>query len=170
LIDKYFPSYWKEMNLTRDQFIGLGKQTQSWGDTFSMPVLALHLSERCNAVSELHGEVARKMWNFLWPDREAKDVPIESITNGVHMGFWLARRMRLLFDRYLGIDWMEHMDDPDLWTRVEQIPDLELWDVRRHLKRKLISYAIESAREIGRAASTMQARSSQTASCWTNTR
>jgi glycogen phosphorylase len=147
LIDKYFPSYWEEMKLTRDQFIELGKQTQSWGDTFSMPVLALHLSERCNAVSELHGEVARKMWNFLWPERTAQDVPIQNITNGVHMGFWLARRMRLLFDRYLGMDWMEHMDDPDLWTRIEQIPDLELWDVRRHLKRKLINYAIENARE-----------------------
>jgi starch phosphorylase len=147
LIDKYFPSYWEEMKLTRDQFVELGKQTQPWGDTFSMPVLALHLSERCNAVSELHGEVARKMWNFLWPEREARDVPIQYITNGVHMGFWLARRMRLLFDRYLGMDWMEHMDDPDLWTRVEQIPDLELWDVRRHLKRKLINYAIENARE-----------------------
>jgi alpha-glucan phosphorylases len=147
LIDKYFPSYWEEMKLTRDQFVELGKQTQPWGDTFSMPVLALHLSERCNAVSELHGEVARKMWNFLWPEREARDVPIQNITNGVHMGFWLARRMRLLFDRYLGMDWMEHMDDPDLWTRVEQIPDLELWDVRRHLKRKLINYAIENARE-----------------------
>lgn len=147
LIDKYFPSYWEGMNLTREQFINLGKQTQSWGETFSMPVLALHLSEHCNGVSELHGEVARKMWNFLWPDRKENDVPIDNITNGVHMGFWLARRMRLLFDRYLGMDWMEHMDNPDLWTRVEQIPDLELWDVRRHLKRKLISYAIESARD-----------------------
>ena len=146
LIDKFFPSYWEEMHLTRDQFIDLGKQTQSWGETFSMPVLALHLSERCNAVSELHGEVAREMWNFLWPDREAKDVPIQSITNGVHMSFWLARRIRLLFDRYLGMDWMNHMDDPDLWTHVEQIPDLELWDVKRHLKRKLINYAIENAR------------------------
>jgi starch phosphorylase len=126
LIDKYFPSYWEEMKLTRDQFVELGKQTQPWGDTFSMPVLALHLSERCNAVSELHGEVARKMWNFLWPEREARDVPIQYITNGVHMGFWLARRMRLLFDRYLGMDWMEHMDDPDLWMRVEQILEAQI--------------------------------------------
>lgn len=147
LIDKYFPSYWEGMHLTRDQFIELGKQTQTWGETFSMPVLALHLSERCNAVSELHGEVARKMWNFLWPERKEKDVPIQNVTNGVHMSFWLARRMRLLFDRYLGMDWMEHMDSPDLWTRVELIPDLELWDVRRHLKRKLINYAIENARD-----------------------
>lgn len=147
LIDKYFPSYWEAMNLTRDQFIDLGKQTQSWGETFSMPVLAMYFSEHCNAVSELHGEVARKMWNFLWPNRKANDVPIHSVTNGVHMSFWLARRMRLLFDRYLGMDWMEHMDSPDIWTRVDEIPDLEMWDVRRHLKRKLINYAIENARD-----------------------
>jgi len=113
---------------------------------FSMPVLALHLSEHSNAVSELHGDVARKMWNFLWPDRGEEDVPIQSITNGVHTGFWLARRMRQLFERYFGMDWFEHLDDPEIWARVDQIPDLELWDVRRHLKRKLINFAIEQAR------------------------
>ena len=147
MIDKYFPAYWGQLNLTREQFIDLGKQTQTWGETFSMPVLALHLSEHANAVSELHGAVARKMWNFLWPDRKENEVPIQGITNGVHVGFWLARRMRLLFDRYLGQDWFEHLDEPEIWSRVDQIPDLELWDVRRHLKRKLINYAIEKARD-----------------------
>jgi len=147
LIDKYFPVYWEKLGLTRDQFIEIGKQKQSWGDTFSMPVLALHLSNHTNAVSELHGEVARKMWNFLWPEKKTDEVPIESITNGIHVGFWLARRMRLLFDRYFGLEWYDHLDEPDLWTLVENIPDLELWDVRRHLKRKLINYAIESARD-----------------------
>jgi len=147
LIDKYFPGYWDELGLTRDQFIEIGKQTQPWGDTFSMPVLALHLSNYTNAVSELHGEVARNMWNFLWPEKKPDEVPIESITNGIHVGFWLARRMRLLFERYLGMDWYNHLDDPDLWTRVENISDLEMWDVRRHLKRKLINYAVEGARD-----------------------
>jgi len=147
LIDKYFPGYWEELGLTRDQFIEIGKQTQPWGDTFSMPVLALHLSNHTNAVSELHGEVARNMWNFLWPEKKPDEVPIVSITNGIHVGFWLARRMRLLFERYLGMDWYKHLDDPDLWTRVENISDLEMWDVRRHLKRKLINYAVEGARD-----------------------
>lgn len=148
LIDKYFPVFWQGLNLTREQFINLGKQSQPWGDTFSMPVLAMHLSEHCNGVSELHGKVARKMWNFLWPDRSEDEIPIQSITNGVHTNFWLARRMRLLFDRYFGPDWYEHLDEPEVWARVDQIPDLELWDVRRHLKRKLINYAIEQARTL----------------------
>jgi glycogen phosphorylase len=147
LIDKYFPGYWEELGLSREQFIDIGKHTQSWGDTFSMPVLAFHLSNHTNAVSELHGDVARKMWNFLWPEKKTDEVPIEGITNGIHVGFWLARRMGLLFERYFGVDWYDHIDEPDLWTRIENIPDLELWDVRRHLKRKLINYAIEDARD-----------------------
>ena len=147
LIDKYFPGYWEELGLTRDQFINIGKQAMEWGETFSMPVLAFYLSNHANAVSELHGEVARKMWNVLWPEKKTDDVPIASITNGIHVGFWMARRMKLLFERYFGMDWYEHLDEPDMWTQIENIPDLELWDVRRHLKRKLINYAIESARE-----------------------
>jgi len=147
LIDKYFPGYWKKMGLTRDQFVDIGKQTMEWGDTFSMPVLAFYLSNHANAVSELHGEVARKMWNILWPEKKTDDVPIQGITNGIHVGFWMARRMKLLFERYFGMDWYERLDDPDMWTQIENIPDLELWDVRRHLKRKLINYAIESARQ-----------------------
>jgi len=147
LIDKYFPGYWEELGLTRDQFINVGKQAMEWGETFSMPVLAFYLSNHANAVSELHGEVARKMWNVLWPEKKTDDVPIASITNGIHVGFWMARRMKLLFERYFGMDWYDHLDEPDMWTQIENIPDLELWDVRRHLKRKLINYAIESARE-----------------------
>jgi starch phosphorylase len=147
LIDKYFPGYWQELGLTRDQFIDIGKQTMEWGETFSMPVLAFYLSNHANAVSELHGEVARKMWNVLWPEKKPEDVPIESITNGIHVGFWMARRMKLLFERYFGMDWYDHLDDPDMWTQIENVPDMELWDVRRHMKRKLINYAIESARD-----------------------
>lgn len=147
LIDKYFPGYWQELGLTRDQFVNVGKQNMDWGETFSMPVLAFHLSNHANAVSELHGNVARKMWNFLWPEKKTDDVPITSITNGIHVGFWMARRMKLLFERYFGMDWYDHLDDPDLWTQIENIPDTELWDVRRHLKRKLMNYAIESARD-----------------------
>jgi glycogen phosphorylase len=81
---------------------------------FSMPVLALRLSEQRNAVSELHGQVSRQMWQFLWPNREAEDVPITHITNGVHTGTWLARRMGVLFDYYLGSDWRNRIDDSDL--------------------------------------------------------
>jgi starch phosphorylase len=146
LIDKYFPNYWPQLGLTRDQFIDLGRHTQSWGDAFSMPVLALHLSEHSNAVSELHGQVSRAMWQFLYPDKKVEDVPITHITNGVHTTTWLSRRMGLLFNKYLGEDWMYRMDDLDLWEKVKDIPDEELWETRQHLKRKLLGFINKRAR------------------------
>jgi starch phosphorylase len=87
------------------------------------------------------------MWHFLWPEIEdAEDIPITTITNGVHTATWMARRMRVLFDRYLGPDWLERIDDPAAWSAVDSIPDRELWDVRLHLKRKLAFYALERTR------------------------
>ncbi len=148
LMDKYFSQVWTDLGLTRDQFMELGRYSEPWGDNFSMPVLALRLSEQRNAVSELHGQVSRKMWQFLWPDRKVDDVPITHITNAVHTGSWLARRIRLLFERYLGADWLKHVDDPDMWVQIENIPDNELWTVRRHLKRKLMTFANERARQL----------------------
>jgi len=147
LVDKYFSSVWEELGLTRDQFIDLGRQVMPWGESFCMPVLALRLSERANAVSELHGQVSRRMWHFLWPKCKVEDVPIRHITNGVHTGTWIARRLRMLFDRYLGADWMDHVDDPDMWSLIDNIPDEELWAVRTHLKRKLTLYINNRARD-----------------------
>ncbi len=146
LVDKYFSQMWPELGLTREQFVDIARHTVSWGDTFSMPVLALRFSNGRNAVSELHERVTRAMWQFVWPDRRVEEVPITHVTNGVHVDTWLARRLGHLYDRYLGMDWREHMDDPELWEQVLNIPDEQLWTVRRHLKRKLVAYLIERAR------------------------
>jgi starch phosphorylase len=147
LIDKYFSYYWPELKLTREQFIDLAKHTVDWGEAFSMPVLALKLSNGRNAVSDLHGRVTRDMWNFIWPSRRVDNVPIIHITNGIHTGTWLARRLGHVYNSYLGSDWMEHVDDEGMWERVNNIPDEQLWEVRRHLKRKLVAYVRELARK-----------------------
>lgn len=148
LVDKYFAKVWPQLQLDRDQFVDLARHTVSWGDAFSMPVLALRNSERRNAVSELHGRVARQMWHFLWQDKPVDEVPISHITNGVHTDTWLARRLGHLYDRYLGEDWRDYIDDPEIWEQVLNIPDDQLWRVRRHLKRKLVAYISEKARKL----------------------
>ncbi len=147
LIDKYLAALWPQLGLTREQFVDLARNTQPWGETFSMGILALRHSEGRNAVSELHGRVARRMWHFLWPDRPEEDVPITYVTNGIHTANWIARRMRLLFDKYFGQDWLDRVDDPELWRLVDTIPDDEFWSVRLHLKRKLVFYLRERARQ-----------------------
>lgn len=147
LIDKYFSNLFLELDLDREQFFNLGRNQNPWGNTFSMPVLAIHMSRLRNGVSELHGQVARDMWHHLWPDKRVDDVPITNITNGVHSGSWLARRLRMLLDEYMGDNWMDALDENQVWEAVEKIPDGELWAVRRHLKRKLVHYMRERARD-----------------------
>jgi starch phosphorylase len=110
-------------------------------------MLAIRMSHLRNGVSELHGRVSRRMWQFMFPDTPPELVPITAITNGVHTGTWLARRMSELYDLYLGPNWVEQLDDQSLWQAIYAVPDEELWEVRRHLKRKLASFARERARE-----------------------
>lgn len=146
LMDKYFSNLWPKLGLDREAFLDIAHRELSWGETFSMPVLALKMSRFSNGVSELHGQVAREMWQFLWPDKKVEDVPITHVTNGIHTGSWLARRMRNLFNEYFPEGWWERVDDPDVWEHVNDIPDEELWKVRRHLKRKMVSYFIDRSR------------------------
>jgi starch phosphorylase len=146
LMDRYFGTFWPQLGLSREAFIDLAHRKDAWGETFSMAILAMRSAERANGVSELHGQVARKMWSFLWPALPAEQVPITHITNGVHTGTWLARRLWLLFDRYFEDGWYDRVDDPETWEAIERIPDDELWTVRRHLKRKLVAYMRERAR------------------------
>src|SRR5205085_7910 len=90
LMTRFFQDYWPQLGLSRDEFLNLARQDQSWGPSFGMTVLALRLSQRANGVSKLHGAVSRKMWHFLYPDRPEDEVPIRAITNGVHTATWLA--------------------------------------------------------------------------------
>jgi starch phosphorylase len=146
LMDKYLASLWPQLGISRDQFADLARHQQTWGETFSMPVLALKYSNGRNAVSELHGSVSREMWKGLWPDRAVEDVPITYVTNGVHTATWMARRVRALYEKYFGKDWLEHLDDVEMWEKMENIQPGELWAIRNHLKRKMAFYIQERAR------------------------
>jgi starch phosphorylase len=147
LIDRYFSTYWGQLGLNRDQFIELARQDQSWGQSFSMTVLALRLSSQHNGVSALHGEVSRKMWQFLWPGVDAEEVPITSITNGVHTATWLAPALAALYDQQLGAKWWQQIDDIKTWEPIKQADDATLWRIHNQLKAELISDVRQRVRE-----------------------
>ncbi len=151
LIERYLAALWPQLNLTRDQFFDIARHKMPQGETFSMGILALRNADGRNAVSELHGHVSRKMWHFLWSDKDEDDVPITHVTNGVHVSNWMARRLSNLFREYIAEDWYDRLDEPDLWNKVDAIPDDELWAVRIHLKRKLAFYMRERVRDRWRA-------------------
>jgi starch phosphorylase len=141
LVDKFFWQYWGQLGLSREQFIEFARQELPWGPQYSMTVLALRLSGSANGVSQLHGEVSRSMWHFLWPDLPIDEVPIGAITNGVHTQTWLAPELKGLYSSYLPGGWLEHVEDESLWQAVDSIPDQELWDVHQVCKEKMIRFA-----------------------------
>ena len=147
LMDKYLAAVWSQLGLTQEQFYDLARHQQPHGETFSMGILALRSSKGRNAVSELHGHVSREMWHFLWKDQKVENVPITHVTNGVHTANWMARRLRMLLDLHLGADWLEHLDEAELWNKLDSLPNQALWEVRQHLKRKMNFYLRERVRD-----------------------
>lgn len=147
LVEKHFDGYWNSLGLDREKFLSLGGHEDGGGGVnFNMTALALRLSGQRNGVSEVHGRVSRNMWNSLWPDLAEDEVPITSVTNGVHTPTWVAPELERLFARYLGHDWLQQHDDPTLWERIEDIPDNELWGVHWQLKQRLFRFMRERAR------------------------
>ncbi len=146
LIEKYFHSYWPGLGLDRDAFFQLGIHPEKPEAGFNMTAFALRLSGCRNAVSKRHAEVSRKMWHSLWPDVPEDRVPIDYVTNGVHVPTWIEPKIKLLLDTYLGADWLDKHDDPAIWQRLDNVPDTELWQTHHWLKVKLIDAIRERTR------------------------
>ncbi len=143
-IEEYFAPTWESMGIGREQLLSLG---QSQGKpSFSMTVLALRTARKANAVSKRHGEVSREMWKELWPELEVKNVPIISITNGVHVPTWIAPEFLEPFERHLGPYWLLFHDDLALWEKILQMPDRDIWEIHIHLKGRLMAFIREEAR------------------------
>jgi starch phosphorylase len=141
LIEEHLGLFRDKLGLSHRDFMALGRVNPSDNtETFCMTVLALKSSRRANGVSAIHGTVSRLMWNCLWPDRTESEVPIGHITNGVHMLSWLAPQMYQLFQTRLGEDWATRMIHPDVWEKVADIDDAELWETHQTLKMRLIHF------------------------------
>ena len=147
LVEQCFHRYWGSLGMDRDRFVKLGQQNGLCHQSFNMTALALAMSGQCNAVSELHGTVTRKIWHMLWPDIKEDEVPISHVTNGIHVPTWVAPELGQVYEKYLGKGWLEKHDDPKIWERVTDIPDEELWAVRQLLKRNLMVTMRERARK-----------------------
>ncbi len=142
LMDKYFADYRTQLGLSRDEFLGLGRINPSDpNEPFSMAVLALKLSADANGVSKLHGIVAREMWQPVWPGVPEAEIPIQTVTNGVHLQSWISHDMADLLDRYLGPAWRKDPADLNVWQRVEEIPDAEIWRTHERRRERLIAFA-----------------------------
>ncbi len=142
LIEKYFRKYCADTGINMNQLLALGRQNPSDArEPFCMTVLALKLSAGANGVSKLHGQVSRNMWAQTWKDIPENEVPITSITNGVHTRFWISHDLADLYDRYLGPEWINRPDDQSIWERIDEVPDTELWRTHERRRERLVNFA-----------------------------
>jgi starch phosphorylase len=146
LIERCFgQGYWDSLGLTRGEFLNLGRVRE--GDEeelFGLTPLALRMCRSSNGVSAKHGEVSRELWNKMWPERRVDEVPITSVTNGVHAPTWVSPLLRALFEERIGEDWTQVLHDAEAWSRaLDRISDEELWKVRRLQRRRLVAFVRE---------------------------
>jgi glycogen phosphorylase len=142
MVEYYFSGYLPQLRIDRQEFLALGRQNpRDENEAFCMTVLAIRLANITNGVSQLHGKVSRKMWRNLWPELPEAELPITSITNGVHTRSWLAPEMAQLYDRYLGVQWEERPTDYAIWRRADHIPDAELWRTHERRRERLVAFA-----------------------------
>ena len=142
LVDKYLREYARSLGLNMEQFLAYGRETPgNPGEPLNMAYMAARHSSYTNGVAKLHGLVTRKMAQPMWAGYPEDEVPIGSVTNGIHTRSWISMEMSALFNRYLGPQWGEKPADTALWQRVDRIPDQELWRVHQIRRERLVHYA-----------------------------
>jgi len=143
---EYFQDYCRESQISFDQLLSLGRRTPADSqESFSMAIAAFKTSAYRNAVSRIHRRVSQQMWEGLWPNLPVWEVPITSITNGVHLPTWINGDLAGIYDQYLQPDWREGHVEPKVWDQIAEIPDSELWEAHRRRKRRLVAFVRDRA-------------------------
>jgi starch phosphorylase len=140
VMERYFKSWADECNISFDQLMALGHEPdEDPSEPFNMAVMGLRLAGRSNGVSKLHGGVSRSMFKGLWPGVPEDEVPITSVTNGVHARTWVSPEMDDLLRRYVLPAWPEA--SPEAWARIDDARDDELWRVLDQGRERLVAFA-----------------------------
>jgi starch phosphorylase len=139
LVKPYLKEYESIMGVGVDEIVSWGQPPNSGPHApLSMVVLALRLSQFCNGVSRLHGDVARRMWAHNWPQRPTEEIPIFHITNGVHLPSYISLELSQLFEQYIGPEWYLQQRTTENANRIDEIYNEELWRAHEMCRLRLI--------------------------------
>ncbi len=142
LLQAYLEPFVARLGISWEDFLNFGRVEQNNPkEQFGMTVFALRFASFRNGVSELHGQVSRKMWQKIWPHVPETEIPIKHITNGIHPRSWLSHDMGELFDSYLGPTFVQNPWNYDIWDRIDRIPGVELWRTHQRRRERLVFFA-----------------------------
>ena len=137
-VKKYLEPAVKELGLSFDE-LGEHGFIENNKENFWLPALAIRFSRHVNCVSKLHREVSRKMWASLFPERPEVEIPMDYVTNGVHLS-WLSEPFTDLFNRHVGPDYVHCAEDEHFWKKIADIPGDEIWEAHRRNKQNLVTF------------------------------
>jgi starch phosphorylase len=136
--------FWNAMGITRDQFMSFGNSGPN-DPRYEMTVLSLRLAGRVNGVSAKHREESRRIWRWVWDNRPAAEIPIGHVTNGVHLGTWMARPIRDLLTESLGSGWESRAEPATTAAAIRALDSDRLWSAHESLRYLLLHYIREDA-------------------------
>lgn len=145
-IERIVGPLWEDLGVDPERFMEVGLASETGPDRLHMTAVAIRLARHVNGVSEVHGKVTRAIWSDLWPDRPAEEVPIGSVTNGVHTWTWMPAPVQAMLDDALGEWWTHRVEIPDVWDRVLDLDDAVVWHVHQRMKHAAHRFLVEQAR------------------------
>ncbi len=147
LLGRYLGPYAASLGLSFDEFMNLGRyHDYNTGEKFNMAIMALKHAHNVNGVSKLHGKVTRRMVQVGFPQFPEDEVPVASVTNGIHTRSFVSREMADLLDQYLGGRWSQDVSGDGVWDKINAIPDEDLWRIRQRRRERLVLFARDRMR------------------------
>ena len=141
MVRMYMSHYPDRLNINWTQFMGLGKvNPYDPNERFSMSILAANVSQDLNGVSRIHGRVSKEIFSKMWPGYITEELYIDYVTNGVHYPTWTAKEWRQLYENKFGKDFVKNQLKKEMWEKIYEVPDKEIWRIRNNQRRKLIEF------------------------------
>ena len=147
LFGKYMYEFPGKLGISWADLMNMGRENPDTNERFSMSVFALNTCQEANGVSWLHGEVSKKMFSGIWKGYSWEESHVGYVTNGVHMPTWAASEWKEFYAKHLGEEMFEHQSDPKYWSKIFDIDDEEIWNLRMTMKNKFINFVRRDFKE-----------------------
>ena len=140
LMEKYLAPFIQKTAISWQHFMDMGRANPGTNERFSMSVFALNTAQETNGVSQLHGTVSQRMFQPIWKGFFPEELHVGYVTNGVHLPSWATSSVKALYEKHFGDSFFGDQSNPNIWQNIYNVSDDELWDLRMHLKKKLVDY------------------------------
>ena len=147
MMSRYFEDYWKRIGLSKEEFLSFGINPDDKASGFNMTVFALKMCENINAVSKKHCATTKRIWKDVFNEKDENKIPIDYVTNGVHIPTWLGEDLYEIYEKVLGDRWPALQDNIDIWKKILDIEDKKIWKIKQKNKIKMINFIRERVRQ-----------------------